>query len=278
VNGLHIVLDSTANVPADLLAANANLHVVPLTVSLGGRQWLEWELTNAELFGEVQTSRLYPKTSQPSPGDFAKVFAALTKQGGKVIAITLAGGLSGTPDSARAAARLVGEKDIIVIDSGTTAAGMVRLAKIALAAAARGETFTAVADRLDKLSQANRTMFVPDTLEYLHKGGRIGGAAALLGSILQIRPVLYLAGGKVAVLDKVRTRRKAVARMLDELIKCGSPAYVDVVQIEAADEAVLLKAEVERFFPEAEVTVTSGGAVLAAHLGPGLLGLIYSCK
>jgi DegV family protein with EDD domain len=275
VNGLHVVLDSTANVPAELLAAHANLHVVPLTVTIGTRQWPEGELTVADLFGLVESTKLHPKTSQPAPGDFAQVLAPLVQAGCPVLVITLCGGLSGTLQSARTAVRLVGDRQVWVIDSGTTAIGMVKMAQAALYQAQAGVSPAGVVELVAAMAQATRTMFVPDTLEYLHKGGRIGGAAALLGTVLQIRPVLYLADGRVEVLDKVRTRQRAIDRMVEELKTCRDPAYIGVVHIEAAAEAARLQGSLQMLYPDTTVTVSTAGAVLGAHLGPGLLGLIY---
>lgn len=275
MQGLHVVVDSTANIPAELLASYANLHVVPLTVSLGSSEWLENQVLCSELFALVAANGRYPRTSQPSPGDFATVIAPLAEAGRQVIVITLSGGLSGTLQSAKTAAQLVGERQVRVIDSGTTAIGMVRMAEVALLEADRGASLESIAALLINMRQATRTMFVPDTLEYLHRGGRIGGAAALFGTILQIRPVLHLAEGKVAVLDKVRTRQKAVARMLEELKKCPQPAYIGIVHIEAIAEATALKDIVEEMYPGVEVTISACGAVLGTHLGPGLLGVVY---
>jgi DegV family protein with EDD domain len=121
-------------------------------------------------------------------------------------------------------------------------------------------------------------MFVPGTLEYLHKGGRIGRAAALLGGILQIRPVLHLVGGKVDVLDKVRTQQRALARMVEELTTHRHLEYIGVVHITAPDKAEQLAADVSGRYPDTPISVSKAGSVLGAHLGPGLVAIIYQDK
>ncbi|HMM21976.1 MAG TPA: DegV family protein [Selenomonadales bacterium] len=271
---IHIVLDSTAGVSPAILSAYANLHVVSLTVMLDGQEWPEEKIAPAELFAAVAAGRRHPRTSQPSPGDFARVAGPLARDGNDVIIITLSSAVSGTLQSAKTGASMVGGR-VWVIDSGTTAAGMVKMAEWALEEAARGTPAEKIAGGLEARRQRTRTMFVPGTLEYLHKGGRIGGASALIGTLLQIKPVLYLVEGKVAVLDKVRTRQRAVARMVEELKRCRRPAYIGIVQIEAADEGDRLERQLRELYPDCDITVAAGGAVLGTHLGPGLLGIIY---
>jgi DegV family protein with EDD domain len=151
---------------------------------------------------------------------------------------------------------------------------MVRLAEQALQMAEANQSAADIAKQLVRLSQATHTLFVPETLEYLHKGGRIGSAAALLGTILQIRPVLYLNSGKVAILDKVRTWSKAVARIVEEVKQHNNPVHIDIVHIEGLVEAQKLFLQLNELYPDVPVSISSGGAVLAAHLGPGLVGVV----
>ena len=274
---IHIMVDSTANLPADMLAAHDNLHVVPLKLVLGKAEWQEPELAAPELFRLVKAQGVHPRTSQPSPGDFAAAFASAGETC-PIIMICLAGGLSGTADSARMAARECRGREIYVIDSGTGAIGVMMLAKAALAMAAAGEQAGVVAERLEHMAAATRTLFIVDSLDYLRKGGRIGGAAALVGQILQIKPILMLQDAKVQVLDKVRTRSRAIARMLAELPAADSLAYIGVVYGEepAAVEAML--AALRQSYPDTPVVQAALGSVLAAHLGPGVVGLIYQSK
>jgi len=275
---VHVILDSTANVPQQLLAKWPNLHVVPLTVLLSDQQINENELSAADLFRLIKETGAHPTTSQPAPGEFVTLFSQCEDAGDSAIVITLSGSLSGTVQSAKMAVQMVGSKNIFVIDSSTTAIGMVQMAEQALAMAAAGEAAGSIAAYIEKMAAATHTMFVPDTLEFLHKGGRIGGAAAVFGAVLQIRPILYLKEGQVTVLDKVRTRAKAIARMTEELKKYPGFTYIGVVNIEAREEALILQQQIQQLYPDAPVLIGEGGSVLASHLGPGLVGLIFQEK
>lgn len=272
---IHIILDSTASALPEWLAARPNVHIASLTVSLGERQEKEDALSNADLFRLMKETGLHPKTSQPAPGDFAAIISPLIEAGHPIIIITVSGGLSGTVQSAKAAVQLAGAKDVYVIDSETAAIGMVTMAEQALAWAAQGLSAAEIAQKVVLATKKTHTMFVPGTLEFLHKGGRIGGAAALFGAILQIRPILYLVDGKVTVLDKVRTRAKAVNRMLEELKRYTKFTHIGVVHIEAYDEAVQLAEQVRALYPDAPISISTGGPTLASHLGPGLVGIIF---
>ena len=243
-------------------------------MTLGQRQWREDQLACADLFSLMRESGAFPKTSQPAPGDFIRIFEPIMAAGGEIVVITLASALSGTFQSAQTAAQTVDAQRIRVVDSGTTAIGMVEMAQQALALAADGQPAAVIADRIAAVSRLTHTLFVPATLEFLHKGGRIGGAAALLGTILNIRPVLYLNGGKVAVLDKVRTWNKALDRIAGEAGQ-ADPAYMGVVHVETPQEAAKLQMKLQAAHPAARISVSSAGTVLAAHLGPGLVGVVY---
>jgi DegV family protein with EDD domain len=271
---VHVVVDSTANASSAMMEKHRNLHVVPLTVTLGQRQWREDQLTNEDLFFLMRETGEFPKTSQPAPGDFIRAFQPIIEDGGEIVVITMSSGLSGTIQSAKTAASSVDAKRIFVVDSGTTAIGMVRMAEEALLMALEEKSATEIAKRMEQASQATHTLFAPGTLEYLHKGGRLGGASALLGSILQIRPVLYLNGGRVAVLDKVRTWTKAVSRIVEEVKQHNNPVHIGVVHISAPEEAEKLRLQLQEWYPETAISVSTGGSVLASHLGPGLLGVI----
>lgn len=274
---IHIVIDSTANVPQEMLAAHSNLHTVPLKIILGEHEWSEPELTTGQLFEKVKDIGLHPRTSQPSPGDFAHVFAPAA-EGHSIIMICLSGGLSGTVDGARAAAKEFKGREIYVIDSCTGAIGVIKMAEKALAMAAGGESARAIAERLLRMTATTRTLFIVDSLEYLYKGGRIGGAAALFGSILQIKPILTLREGKVQVLDKVRTKPRAIARMLDELSKVDSLEYIGVVDGGEPEIIEEMLSTIRQRYPGIPVAKSVLGPVLGAHLGPKVIGLIFQSR
>ncbi|MBP2662533.1 MAG: degV [Firmicutes bacterium] len=274
---IQIVIDSTANVPEEMLAAHANLQVVPLKIIFGVDEWNEPELTTVELFRLTREKGVHPQTSQPAPGDFVQAFAPAAT-GQPVIVICLAAGLSGTVNGAKAVAKDFAGQEIYVVDSCTSAIGMIKMAEAALAMAAAGEPARVIAEQLERMAAATRTLFIVDSLEYLRKGGRIGGAAALLGSILQVKPILTLREGKVQVLDKVRIKTRAIARMLEELSREDSLEYIGVVYDGEPTVVEEMMTTIRQRYPAIHVSRAALGSVLGAHLGPGVIGLIFQSK
>lgn len=275
---IHVVVDSIGQVPEEMLAMHPNLHIAALKVRVGDQEWRENEISTRELFHVSRNAKQHPRTSQPAPGDFIEICRPLIEAGREVIIISVSGGLSGTADGARSIAKMLDERKIHVVDSGTASVGMVQMAKAALEMASAGSSALDIIARLEEMVNATHTFLIPDTLEYLYKGGRIGGAAALFGSILQIKPVLYLVDGKVAVLDKVRTKQRAVNRMLDELQKYPNLEYVGIGHIDVPEEGEALTTRIKELYPNTLILPARIGSVLGAHLGPGLLGLVFQEK
>lgn len=275
---IHIVVDSTAQISGEMIAMYPNLHIVSLKVRVGDREWPEDELSTAELFRIVKDTKLHPQTSQPAPGDFIEICKPLIDAGKEIIIITVSGGLSGTVQGARTVAKMLDEERIHVIDSGTTSIGMVQMAKVALTMAASGIAVRHIVEKVHAMVEATHTFLLVDTLEYLYKGGRIGGAAALFGTILQIRPVLYLVDGKVAVMDKVRTKQRAVTRMLEELNKYPNLEYIGVGNIDDSAVGLGITGRVQEMYPDNPLLPTGIGSVLGAHLGPGTIGIVFQEK
>lgn len=279
MTNIQVVLDSTAHALPKWLSGHSCVHIAPLTVEVGGKEYEEDQLSAEELFALMNSSASHPKTSQPPPGAFLSIYESLLKDECDIIVITLSEALSGTVRSANLARELCSKPlRVHVVDSATTAIGMVKLAEYVMAAAKRGHDVTDILQGLSSAVAATHTYFVPGTLDFLYKGGRIGGASALFGSILQIRPVLYLAQGKVTVLEKVRTRRRAIDKLVDEITKMPSFAYLGIVHIANEEEAEQLAKRLSALFPTVPVIISTAGSVLAAHLGPGLLGVIFQEK
>lgn len=278
VSQIHIVVDSSAQISREMFDMYPNLHSVSLKVRIGDKEWSEDELSTAELYKIAKETKLHPQTSQPAPGDFIAVCKPLIDAGKEIIIITVSGGLSSTVQGARAVARMFDEQRIHVVDSGTASVGMVQMAKAALTMAASGMAVPYIIEKLHAMIEATHTFILVDTLEYLYKGGRIGGAAALFGTILQIRPVLYLLDGKVAVMDKVRTKQRAVTRILEELQKYQKLEYIGVGHIDAPNEGQGISERVQELYPDNPVLPAVIGSVLGAHLGPGTIGIIFQEK
>ena len=236
---IHIVTDSTAYLPADFLGANPHVHVVPLTVNCGGRIIEDYTENNETFFegmNELAKQDTVPTTSQPAPGRFAELFSTLLSQGCEIIAVTISSNLSGTVQSALTAACMVGEDKISVVDSLTTVGALRMLVEDAAALALEGASKEDIVTYLEKSKHRMKVLLLPASLEHLRRGGRIGGAQALVGSLLNIRPVLYITDtGYIEVLEKVRTQKKAIRRMVEEMpSSCKRVYYGQVAGEETA--------------------------------------------
>ncbi len=275
MNRVHIVVDSIAQCPSELFAQHDNLYKVPLRVTLGAEEWREDEISTAELFRKEKETGLPIRTSQPAPGEWLQVLQPIVEAGDEAVIITVSSGLSGTVEGARSAALMLDKKKVFVVDSKTASVGEAYLVEVALRLAAEGQSAAEIAAYLEKCVAATHTFMVPDTLEYLYKGGRIGGAAAVFGSILQIKPLIYLVDGKVDVFDKVRTKQRALKRMVAEVAKFKDLEYIGVGHIDVPEEGRAVLEEIRLSFPDTPLRSADVGAVLGAHLGPGLIGIIF---
>ncbi|HOB29644.1 MAG: DegV family protein [Dethiobacteria bacterium] len=269
---IALVTDSTAYLSEEEIAQHA-ITVIPLTVNFADGFIYDGLVDTNEFFARVDRSNKLPFTSQPAVGQFVEIYRALIEAGKEVISIHLSSELSGTFESARGAASMVDPNKITVIDSTTTSAPMAFLVLAASQWAREGFSRSEIAVKLEKAIPELRSFFIPDTLEYLKKGGRIGGAQALLGSMLQIKPILYFFEGKVEVFEKVRTRRKAINRMLQELPLESKHLKVAVVHCAALEDAVGIKELIIGMAPHAQVEIREFGPVLSTHGGPGLVGM-----
>jgi DegV family protein with EDD domain len=276
-----VVTDSTSYLPEEMLAEHA-IRTVSLYVTLEGEQRREGDIPAGEYSGfyeRLRNSEEGATTSQPSVGDFIEAYEPLLAEGADVVSIHISGGISGTCDAARQARDQLesdgkGGERIHVYDSRTGAGAQGLLALVAAKAAARGadgaETIAAVERARDSL----KIWFAVDTLEYLRKGGRIGAAQALLGSALQIKPLLTLEE-EIRPVERVRTSRRAFERMVDyarERERDGAGEWV-VQHIQDPETARRLVAECRQVFGSDPVFVSEIGPVLGAHTGPGLLGI-----
>lgn len=272
---IQLVVDSTAAVPKDFLEQHPNVHVIPLFISVNGEYVPENEATIEQVIDYSESTKKAVPTSQPSTGDFLKMFESLPKED-PVIVICITSGVSGTYNGAVLAARQSGRKDITVINSRTTAIGMMEILEDAMDFIDQGLSFEEISKGLLESASLMRTTFTVPTLDYLRRGGRVGKAAGLIGSILKIKPVIYLNdSNEVDVLAKVRTEKKAATAMIDYLHKNSPCKRIGIVHIENEEGGRALQARVQEEYPDIEVTLSTGTPVLASYLGPGLTGIIF---
>ncbi len=272
--------DSTAYLPAELLE-RYGIDVVPLYVVLAGRSGTEGESVGSDDVARVLGTRGgRVSTSRPTPGDFVAAYRRLLDAGAdRLVSIHLSAELSGTWDAARLAAAQVGEHVVTVVDSRSAAMGNGFAVLAAARAAAAGADAAEVAEAARRTAAATRTFFVVDTLEHLRRGGRIGPAAALLGSALAVKPVLHVLDGRVVPLEKVRTAARAQARLLALVVEAagGEPVSLAVHHLAAPEKADRLAAELRERVPTlVEMHVSELGAAIGAHVGPGAVGVVVA--
>lgn len=275
-----VVTDTTHYLPRELVEARG-LHEVSLYVTFGGEQVRESEIMRdtGRFYDAMRTAKELPTTSQPSPGDFLAVWEPLLRDGQDIVSVHISAGISGTYDSAlQAKERLVADglddSRLAVIDSVSTAGGQAFVVLAAAAAAQGGGDVDAVAQRARDAREALKIWFCLDTLEYLRRGGRIGGAQAFLGSALKIKPILTFEE-EVKPVERVRTQGRALERMV-ELLQSrrddGADAWC-VQHIQWPEQAEKIVERGRELFGTEPVFVSEVGAVLGAHAGPGMLGV-----
>lgn len=272
-----LVTDSTAYLPAGL-AAERGIRVVPLEVRLGDRVGREGVDIDAAAVSAALARHVKVQTSRPPPAEFAATYReALGRGAAQVVSVHLSRELSGTWDAARLAAQEVGPERVRVVDSRATAMGL-GYAVLAAADAADGRADGAVVEAAAADVAARcRVFFCVDTLDRLRRGGRIGAAAALVGSALAVKPLLHVAQGRIVPLEKVRTTARAAQRMVELAVRAAGDGPVDVAvhHLGTADRAEELAVRLRERLPQvARLLVSEVGAVIGAHTGPGLLGIV----
>lgn len=276
--GVSIVTDSTAYLPEGL-ADELDISEVSLSVIISGVSGEEGvEVSPAQLAAALRERGQRVSTSRPSPAAFAERYRRRLDEGASgIVSIHLSRELSGTWDAARLAAEEVGSDRVRVIDSRTTGMGL-GFAVIRAAQRARaGAGIEAVFAEAQRVAESAVTLFYVDTLEFLRRGGRIGTAAAMLGTALSVKPLLHVLDGRIVALEKVRTASKALARLAEIAVDragCG-PVDVAVQHLAAPERAEAITITLRERLPRLRTVYTSEvGAVVGAHVGPGLLGVV----
>jgi len=266
-----IVTDSTADLAPDLVEQRG-ITVVPLTVMLEGHTYLDGvEIQPDEFYAKLMASGQMATTSQPAPGVFAEVYERLLAHHEHVVSLHISSKLSGTHEAATQGAEMVASDRVHVLDTGMVSMPLALLVLAASAMAATGETAEAVIQGVGPIQESMRVYFMVATLEYLRRGGRIGRAGALVGSVLQVKPVLTLLDGQVAPLERVRTQEKALSRVIELAGSSQRPTCALVGHAAASDAAERIARALE---PNTESLIVAPlGPVVGAHAGPGTVGV-----
>lgn len=273
-----IVLDSTADFP-DAQHRYPNMRVVPLYVRFGEQSFRDYvELDPHAFYTRLRDAPQLPTTSQPTPQDFLSTYEGLSAYE-RIFSIHISGKLSGTVGSAALAAEELGGDKVRIVDSETASAAIALLALAVQRRLAHGTTDEEIDELVDRYRESAGLLFTVDTLEFLARGGRIGRAKAMAGQLLNVKPILTIVGGEVVPLTRVRGRQKALAEFARRFAATTGDQpglHVGIAHAEAEDRVADLRALVARERPQAEIDiVTSLGAVVGTHAGPGTVGFFW---
>lgn len=284
---IALVTDSSACLPPALIQIH-DIHIIPLYIHFQTEVFCDGrDMTPTEFFDRLRRATVLPTTSQPSVGDFLQLYRRLAEKAEAILSIHISSGLSGTVSSALGARQaLIDEAAeagveppvIHVVDSTLVSVGLELLVTEAARAIEAGRPVEEVLRRVEDLQSRIKLVFVVDTLEYLHKGGRIGGASALLGSVLKVKPILHLSGGHIEVLEKVRTTRKAKQRLLgilEEQLGQDGAVHAAITHASAREEADRLRQELTGRFACQELFVSDLSPAVSVHVGPGTVGVAF---
>ncbi|MBM7855909.1 DegV family protein with EDD domain [Desulfohalotomaculum tongense] len=274
---IKIVTDSTADLSSDLLA-QYDISMIPLQVNFSSESLKDrLEITPAEFYQRLKTEKKVPRTSQPAPGDIYNVYKKLADEGHSIVSIHIASNFSGTYQAALLAKSMLPEADIHVFDSRTVSVGLGLVVLAAAKAVKEGKSLEEVISVVERTIPNIKIYFFVDTLEYLAKGGRIGGAAAFLGSLLNIKPLLAALEGEVQPVEKVRGRKRAVSRLI-KIIKSETAGKKCHCILAHAGNKPGLDDLAEKIRPEInfeEILLEQLGPVVGCHVGPGAVGIAF---
>ena len=275
---LAIVTDSVSDI-SPKIAKELNIKVVPLTVIFGTEQFLDGiELSNAEFFKKLETDPNHPSTSQPSPEAFVKTYEKLLKEGYEILSVHVSAKLSGTINSAEQAIKTIDTNKIKIIDTGSASMAQGLVAMSAARAAKNAKSLDELADIAENTSKKTTVFVAMDTMEFLKRGGRIGKARAMLGSILNIKPIITTNDGEIVPHSRARTIKKAISSMINDMGEKDQIIEVAVLHSTTPDLAKDVLTQINAQNLNNPGTITEIGPVVGTHAGPGCLAIAFTTK
>jgi DegV family protein with EDD domain len=275
-----VVTDSTAYISKEM-AAKYNIHIIPLNVIFGEESYKEeLELSADDFYPMVKQMEL-PKTSQPAIGDFVALFEKLSKDYDAVISVHLSSGISGTYQGAITAGSMVENIEVHAFDSEISCMVQGFYAIEAAKRALAGESPQSILTHLNVMKGTAKAYFMVDDLAHLQRGGRLSSAQVFIGSLLQVKPLLHFENKVIVPFEKVRTRKKAMNRiveLLQEDAKNGAPYQAVIIHANREEEAIVWRDEIQGSLPNVEFSISYFGAVIGTHLGEGAMGLGWMRK
>ena len=275
-----VVTDSTAYIPKEI-RDKWNIHMISLNVIFGNEAYQEEvDITAGQFYQQVKEKEL-PTTSQPPIGEFVALFETLSKDYDSVISIHLSSGISGTFAGAVTASTMVENLKVYPFDTEVSCMPQGLYAIEAAKMALDGVEAETIMLRLEELKKTARAYFMVDDLSHLQRGGRLSSAQAIIGSLLQVKPLLHFENKVIVPFEKIRTRKKAMKRIVDLLgedAASGEPYQASIIHANREEEAVEWRSELESLYPNVEFSLSYFGPVIGTHLGEGAMGLGWMKK
>ena len=275
---VRIIADTTSCLD-EAIAEKYQIPVIPQVINFGEESFYEGRDMNIQEFmARLKTGKVMPKTAAPPPELFVREFERLVPTGDTILCIHPSAEISGTVRSAEVARLDFPGADIRILDTRTVGSALGTLVELAAQWAAEGESADSIQNRLSSFIPRCRIYFVVASLDYLARGGRIGGASALLGSLLQIKPILHLKDGRVDVYEKERTHKRAIQRLIEitaQQIDHNGKGYLSIMQAGAADQSAELAQELSGRVHQAKVRVFNMPPAIVTHGGPGILATAF---
>ncbi|MDD6796357.1 MAG: DegV family protein [Clostridiaceae bacterium] len=280
---IKLVTDSTSYIPKELIE-KYDIRISSLNIIVNNKSYRELDLDSTDFYKMLEESDDIPKSSQPSLEELTNIFKEIVENGDDIVATFISSKMSGTYSSAHLVRDMILEEypnaKIEIIDSQTNCMEMGFSVLEGARAASAGKSIKEVVDAIKAVNVRSKFLFAPDTLRYLKKGGRIGGAAALFGSILKIRPILTVVDGETSVFDKVRTQKKAIDIIVNKVLsdvkeKGIGELIVHHINCEEKGRELAKRLSEELNVP---VAIQSIGPTIGLHVGPGCMGVAYYTK
>ncbi len=273
---MQIITDSTCNLTNDLIEKH-HIQIAPIPIQFGDQTYEEdIDIDRDTFYNKIEELGIMPTSSQPSPACFAKLYQEAKEKGEDILAITITSKHSGTYNSAMLAKSIVPEADIEVFDSRSISLGTGWMVLEAARAAAKGITREAILTRLGFIRDRSRLFITPSTMKYLQMSGRVSQLQGALASLLQVKPIIAVIEGTLEVLEKARTRKKALDRLLsllEDSVGNRTPVNLAVMHARALEDAQLLADKAKERFNSREILTAELVASLAVHGGPGIIGI-----
>jgi|TARA_B100001741_G_scaffold282032_1_gene256184 DegV family protein with EDD domain len=275
---LAVVTDSVSDISPEI-AKKLNITVVPLTVIFGTEQYLDGiDLSNTDFFKRLNTDPNHPSTSQPSPDAFVQTYKKLLDKGFEILSVHVSAKLSGTINSAEQAISTLGTDKVIIVDTGTASMAQGLTAMSAARAAKSAKSLKELESIAVETANKTNVFVAMDTMEFLRRGGRIGKARAMLGSILNIKPIITTVDGEIVPHSRARTIKKAMSTMISDMGDINSVSEIAILHGNVPEVAEELVKQIDSSKLDQPITVTGIGPVVGTHAGPGCIALAFSLK